>query len=429
MKPGPNISSRSLLWSSKSNDSRWGISLWNVSASALAGAPNFSNDTLSRTRSSAESALASISWTAPATRPLASSFRNASSVSASRGERIPHSLTAHNEEDAARKYPISCSPALPGRTAHCARLRYAVGGDARVMMGPSHGTRPIRPSVSRRISAFRVSCAPGGMCWQWHPPQTPKCGQKGMLRSGEEESSRSTRPRTNFFLRWMGCTETSSPGRTKGTKTACPSWCARPSPPYTSFSMRTSMTNGMSPRPPRTRPPAALDHVEQAQPRQSESFEQAFLQILPLDLRELCRRHLPPVGGELAVEFSARRNQRLFAGASRSRRRKFFFQSREAPLEILQIERRGGIEEHANFLEPCADSADSQCQLRLPFPLFVRRRRQLFSVALHIGAQFFSRKRLRPRSRGRWRRNVRPAARRCLLGFLCGIEHRVHAIH
>src|SRR5216684_955559 len=250
-----------------------------------------------------------------------------------------------------------------------------------------------------------------------------------MLRSGEEESSRSTRPRTNFFLRWMGCTETSSPGRTKGTKTACPSWCARPSPPYTSFSMRTSMTNGMSPRPPRTRPPAALDHVEQAQPRQSESFEQAFLQILPLDLRELCRRHLPPVGSELAVEFSARRNQRLFAGASRSRCRKFFFQCREAPLEILQIERRGGIEEHANFLEPCADFADSQCQLRLPFPLFVRCRRQFLSVALHIRAQFFSRKRLRPGSRYRGRRNVRPASRRCLLGFLGGIEHRVHAIH
>src|SRR6266568_4955947 len=196
-----------------------------------------------------------------------------------------------------------------------------------------------------------------------------------MLRSGEEDSSRSTRPRRNFFLRWMGCTETSSPGRTKGTKTACPSWCARPSPPYTSFSMRTSMRTESLPGHRETPPFPASHHVEQAQPRQSESFEQAFLQVLPLDLCKLCRRHLPPVGSELAVEFPARRDQRLFAGASR------------------------------------------------------RRRRQFLRVALHIGAQFFSRKRLRPGSRYRGRGNVRPASRRCLLGFLGGIEHRVHAIH
>ncbi len=39
------------------------------------------------------------------------------------------------------------------------------------------------------------------MCWYWQPPQRPKCGHGAGTRSGEASTTRSSRPRTNFFFR------------------------------------------------------------------------------------------------------------------------------------------------------------------------------------------------------------------------------------
>ena len=39
------------------------------------------------------------------------------------------------------------------------------------------------------------------MCWYWQPPQRPKYGHGAATRSAEGSTTRSSRPRMNFFFR------------------------------------------------------------------------------------------------------------------------------------------------------------------------------------------------------------------------------------
>src|SRR5258708_24480793 len=56
------------------------------------------------------------------------------------------------------------------------------------------------------------------------------------------------------------------------------------------------------------RPTRALMHIEKAQPRNSATFQQTFVDILLLQLFDLCCRHVPAVGSQVAVGFGAHRN-------------------------------------------------------------------------------------------------------------------------
>src|SRR3974390_1118292 len=131
----------------------------------------------------------------------------------------------------------------------------------------------------------------------------------------------------NFFFLVEVAIRTSSPGRTKGTNTVLPSKCAKPSPPYTSFSIRTSIRvafrfGGCEPR------PGASGQVEQTQARKSIPLPEAFLHILTLELRKLRRTHFPAIGRELMVHLAADVEEKFFRRSGSQRCCEFFFQDR-----------------------------------------------------------------------------------------------------
>src|SRR5580704_11241442 len=82
-----------------------------------------------------------------------------------------------------------------------------------------------------------------------------------------------------------------------------------------------------------------LGEIEQAQPRQVESLEQALLRVLPLDLSQLLRRHFTPVRSERAIHFTPDEEQRLLISICGDRRGHFVFEHGESPLEVFEIER------------------------------------------------------------------------------------------
>jgi hypothetical protein len=55
-------------------------------------------------------------------------------------------------------------------------------------------------------------------------------------------------------------------------------------------------------------------HVKQTEPRQTVLFQQALVDVLLLQLIDLCSGHFPAIGSEIAVGFGADRDE-LFIGS------------------------------------------------------------------------------------------------------------------
>ena len=78
--------------------------------------------------------------------------------------------------------------------------------------------------------------------------------------------------------------------------------------------------------------------VKEAQPRQTEFLEQAFLNILFLDQCQLLGFHFAAICRQLAVQFAADSQHQFFRSMTCQKRLGFFIQNRQPPLEIFQIE-------------------------------------------------------------------------------------------
>src|SRR5215472_15964418 len=155
------------------------------------------------------------------------------------------------------------------------------------------------------------------------------------MRSGEASITRSSRPRTNFFLRCASPICTNSPGSTSGTNTVWPSWCANPSPPYTSFSIRTSTRRSSFDG--RCDPwPEASGQVEQTQAGKIIALPQTLRHVLPFELRELRGVHFSPVGSELAIHLAANLKQEILRRAGEKARRQFVFQNRQPAFKVFK---------------------------------------------------------------------------------------------
>src|SRR4029077_2246323 len=119
------------------------------------------------------------------------------------------------------------------------RLRYSKGAAVCVLISPGHEIPPRRDNVSRRMSCLSSAFRDRSICWYLHPPQTLKCEHLGVMRLSAAFTISTGVAHAVLFFCDFSATRTSSPGSTNGTNTVRSPACARPSPPYTSFSIDT----------------------------------------------------------------------------------------------------------------------------------------------------------------------------------------------
>src|SRR5271163_712127 len=149
------------------------------------------------------------------------------------------------------------------------------------------------------------------------------------MRSFDADVTSSNFAQITFFFFDFSVARTSSSGNTYGTKTVFPSACARPSPPYTSFSIDNRNSSDISEDPilrffawkekEIASGKRASGKVVQAQPRQPKFFQQTLLQILFFDERDLFRLHLSPVRRKLPVHLPPDLQHRFFARLAQQR--------------------------------------------------------------------------------------------------------------
>src|SRR5260221_4508539 len=126
-----------------------------------------------------------------------------------------------------------------GHIGHWTRMRYSKVWAVQLLISPGHYIPPRRNNVSRRMPCLSSGCCDDSMCWYWHPPQTLKCEHLGVIRLSAAFTISTGVAHAVLFFSDFSATRTSSPGSTNGTNTVRSPACARPSPPYTSFSIDT----------------------------------------------------------------------------------------------------------------------------------------------------------------------------------------------
>ena len=102
-------------------------------------------------------------------------------------------------------------------------------------------TRPMRASASSSARCLAATCSAGCACCSVQPPQTPKCGQRGMTRDAFAFTTDVTRAISNVGLTRTDAAWTRSPGSAPSTKIALPSTRATPRPSWSSESIVSSV--------------------------------------------------------------------------------------------------------------------------------------------------------------------------------------------
>src|SRR3990172_3052181 len=95
----------------------------------------------------------------------------------------------------------------------------------------------MRARLSSSQRCFAATWVRASTCCVAQPPQTPKCGQRGLPRPGDGRSTAVTRARSNLDLDSRCRASTSSPASAPSTNTTLPALRATPRPAASSASI------------------------------------------------------------------------------------------------------------------------------------------------------------------------------------------------